>query len=326
MLDWPEMDRPVPIDSRRFNTLAASVYAAFLLFAIIGCWQADIDLPYAGTGLLLRCVGLALFLPLPVFWHFRHRPDRREAVLAPFWLLAFSFTLPSIVNICGRSEMPLQDLNLLRLDSMLGFNVPAIAAWADQHRLGHLINDTYPLLIDYLVPLALLAPALFGRWIAAREFLAANVIAMIIGLTAFALLPAVGPWYGYNLPPGPGQEFCQTQLLALREPGPIVAQAAGIICFPSFHVIWAIFCARALWTFRLIRIPACLFAGLIILSTLTTGWHYFVDVIAGFLIAYISIRIASRIIGNQPQTACATLPLRVATAAIPTQDPSIAQE
>src|ERR1035437_3012457 len=168
MLDWPEMDRPVPLNNRRFNTLAACDYAAFLLFAIVGCWQADIDLPYAGTGVLLRCICLAIFLSLPVYWHVKHRPDRREAALAPFWLLAFSFTLPAIVNLCGRSEMPLQDLNLIRLDSMLGINVPAIAAWADQHRLGHLINDTYPMLIYYLIPLAVLAPALFGRWIAAR--------------------------------------------------------------------------------------------------------------------------------------------------------------
>jgi membrane-associated phospholipid phosphatase len=62
-----------------------------------------------------------------------------------------------------------------------------------------------------------------------------------------------------------------------------------LICFPSFHVIWAILFAQALWGFRYLRIPVALLAGLIIMSTLTTGWHYFVDVLAGILLASFAV-------------------------------------
>ena len=51
-------------------------------------------------------------------------------------------------------------------------------------------------------------------------------------------------------------------------------------------------CAAALWGFRPIRIPAAILSVLIILSTLTTGWHYFSDVLGGIVVAAISMAVA----------------------------------
>jgi membrane-associated phospholipid phosphatase len=45
----------------------------------------------------------------------------------------------------------------------------------------------------------------------------------------------------------------------------------------------------------LLRIPAAALTGLIILSTVTTGWHYFSDVLAGILVAVLSIAAAKRL-------------------------------
>jgi membrane-associated phospholipid phosphatase len=61
----------------------------------------------------------------------------------------------------------------------------------------------------------------------------------------------------------------------------------GIVCLPSFHAFWAIVSAQALYTFRYLRYPAIAIASLITVSTLTTGWHYGVDVIAGVLMVVI---------------------------------------
>ena len=61
------------------------------------------------------------------------------------------------------------------------------------------------------------------------------------------------------------------------------------MCFPSFHVIWAVLSARALWGFRRLRIPVSMLAGLLSVSTMTTGWHYFVDVLGGLVVAEVSI-------------------------------------
>ena len=68
-----------------------------------------------------------------------------------------------------------------------------------------------------------------------------------------------------------------------------------MVCFPSFHVAWAIFFVAALWGFRWLRIPAVIVSAMVILSTMTTGWHYFVDVLGGIVLAVISIVFAKRL-------------------------------
>ena len=94
------------------------------------------------------------------------------------------------------------------------------------------------------------------------------------------------------LTPTPHQIECQTALLLFRGAGHPASQLDAIVCFPSFHVIWAIFCVAALWGFRFLRIPVSLLAGMIIISTVTTGWHYFIDVLGGIVIAGLSLAIA----------------------------------
>ena len=49
-------------------------------------------------------------------------------------------------------------------------------------------------------------------------------------------------------------------------------------------------------SFRLLRYPATVLAGLITVSTMTTGWHYGVDVIAGLFLAAITTLLANRVL------------------------------
>jgi membrane-associated phospholipid phosphatase len=64
------------------------------------------------------------------------------------------------------------------------------------------------------------------------------------------------------------------------------------VCFPSFHTLLAVVSCVALWSIKPLRIPAVALAVCVVLSTLTSGWHYLVDVIGGLLLAVLSIAVA----------------------------------
>ena len=275
-----------------FHLRMTYAVSTVLIISFIGCRLTSIHTDISGRAIAIFLI-LAMISPLPIYWHEKGRTSLRESVLVIPWELLLAAILSFPVLIAARLRMPLRDTLFGRMDQLLGVNVPEIMAWANHHWLGRVLDRSYPWLLPFLA-VAAFAPALLGKMKHAREFLLANLVAFAIGLPMFALLPAVGPWYYYHIAPNPAQASCWEQLLSLRLPGPYIfhEQAAGVVCFPSFHVIWAILCAAALWGFRPIRIPIALLSGMIILSTLTTGWHYFSDVLGGIAVAALSMAVA----------------------------------
>jgi membrane-associated phospholipid phosphatase len=69
----------------------------------------------------------------------------------------------------------------------------------------------------------------------------------------------------------------------------------GIVTFPSFHATSAVLFAWALWAVRWLRPFALLVNGAMLAATPLNGGHYFIDVIAGVVIAVLSIVAARRI-------------------------------
>ena len=65
--------------------------------------------------------------------------------------------------------------------------------------------------------------------------------------------------------------------------------AEGLITFPSFHTIWAVLLVAAFYGCRRLFWPVALLNVLVVLSTITTGMHYFSDVIAGLMISAVVI-------------------------------------
>jgi len=275
--------------TRKFHLRMAFACATLLAVSVVGCWLTDIH-----TDILSRVIAviavLSMTIALPAYWHDRTRIDLRDSALTIPWAFVLAALLPFPLLIAARLRMPLEDQLFARIDQAFGVRVPEIAAWAAQHWLGKAVNYSYPLLTPMLLA-AIFVPALAGKGDAAREFLYANLLAFAMAAPMFALLPAVGPWFYFHFAPTPTQMYCQTELLGLRLPGPysFLSQGAGFVSFPSFHVIWAVLSARALWGFRLLRVSILVLAGLIVLSTMTTGWHYFSDVVAGALVAVVSI-------------------------------------
>lgn len=217
-------------------------------------------------------VGSSMVLLLPAFWHHKGKTDLRDAALTIPWIFVLFAILPMLILPAARLDRPLQDKHLAAFDKLIGVRVPTLMLWASHHWIGRLVNRSYAALTPMLA-ISFWVPSLTGKVRHSQVFLAANLAVFAIGIPAFALLPAIGPWYGYHFAPILDQLKCQAGLLGLRVPGHFVFHAAPIVCFPSFHVAWAIICGVAFWAFRPLRIPYCILALMIIMSTMTTGWH-----------------------------------------------------
>jgi membrane-associated phospholipid phosphatase len=111
---------------------------------------------------------------------------------------------------------------------------------------------------------------------------------MICGLitaACFYVVPALGTPTKVNLP-------AIGDLIALRsgELRTINWQSVkGIVAFPSFHVVWAILLMLAMPSY-----PLVLLNLLVIVSTVTTGGHYLIDLVGGALICAIVVPIINR--------------------------------
>jgi uncharacterized membrane protein len=275
-----------------FHLLMTYAGSVVLLMTLLACKLSSLRIPNP-LGLLAALAFLtAVVFVVAICWHEKGKLDLRDATLTIPWVFFLAATLPLLVLAAARVDMPLQDANLARLDRLFGISVPQIVSWSSRHSMGRLVNRTYTLLSPLLI-IAVFLPALSGKAKNAQQFVLANVVAFAIGLPLFALLPAIGPWYGYHVAATPHQIDCQSAILLFRGPEHRVTHMDAIICFPSFHAIWAIFCAAALWGFRLLRLPVALLSGMIVFSTVTTGWHYVSDVVAGVALAWLSLAIAN---------------------------------
>ena len=68
-------------------------------------------------------------------------------------------------------------------------------------------------------------------------------------------------------------------------------QAEGLITFPSFHSTWAILLALSCWHRRWLFGLSAALNGMVLIATLTTGWHYLADVFAGIIVAAVAIAV-----------------------------------
>jgi membrane-associated phospholipid phosphatase len=284
--------------SLAFHLWMIGTIAVVLLLTAIGCRLTHVHVVGVGGRIVADIVLVGAFQALPLSWHRKGRFALRDSSLCVLWAALLWTILPFTVDVASRLDraFPLRDPLLARLDAVLGVNIAAVARWSAQHWIGHPLNTAYAFLAPLLI-LAFLVPGLTGRATVVKRLLVANLAAFAFGLPAFIFMPAVGPWYGEHFAPDRAQAACEIAAISVRDPAPYDHKPAGVICFPSFHVMWAIICAQALaGSFRWLRWPAWIVAALVAVSTMTTGWHYFIDVLGGFLLAAIALAAARRLV------------------------------
>jgi hypothetical protein len=181
---------------------------------------------------------------------------------------------------------PLYDSGFAAADAALGFDW---AAWSNF--IGNLgvFRLVFTLAYGSFMPQLILTAVYFAyRSMDDRnyELLANSVIGFLITVAVFSFLPALGPCrvpeaYDQYLPVLLGLrsgEFASVDFSSIK----------GIVCFPSYHAVIAVLCSYAHRQSRLF-LPVAGLNSVMLLSIPSEGGHYLIDVVAGVIVAMLSI-------------------------------------
>jgi len=187
---------------------------------------------------------------------------------------------------------------LKAFDNAEGFYTNHVLAYMHAHpSLNKFLWFIYHGLI-YQFGICLLILGLMGESERFYRFIVQLLICSYIGIGFAFFFPSIDPAYSYNhLYFQSAQTYKAALFEQLHHLIPNIDLVAdkkvpiGTVDFPSFHVIFTVLLTYTLRPWKALFLPACLYSFLIMISTLTTGWHYFADVLGGFTLACLSIAI-----------------------------------
>jgi membrane-associated phospholipid phosphatase len=225
----------------------------------------------------------------------------RLADLARTSLVLVLFTYAAaILNfiLSGILPLPRWDGALAAADHALGLNWLDMYQWLPRHPAIEATLHTAYMALGPELLILLAALELLGHHNQARAFLLWFMVAAIATLGIATLIPAAGPVVYYDLPV-PSNTVYVSQMADLRN-GTLRTinpfDGEGLVVFPSFHTVLAVLCACAAWPLRILKIPFLALNLLIILSCPAIGHHYFIDIIAGIILAALTIRLSGYIL------------------------------
>lgn len=268
----------------------------FIIFLSIidAVWLWARGVQIDGGPILQQCkisgVGLLIALALTIVAKKSARPRFVFLAVADFtWTLSqLLIYLPPAVALeylAASVHQPLADLLFARGDALLGFDWASFAYWANSHPvIQTLFIWTYTSVL-WQSGLVMLVGSATQAGDTNGDFVWNIFISGLICTVVFSMLPALGN-------DGLAERGPIAALLQVRDPGwhhLNIDDAQGLITFPSFHTalgfIFLYSVRRVRWIFwALVPVNA-----IMILSTLTVGGHYLVDLIAGGIVAFASI-------------------------------------
>ena len=289
-----KMTTPAP--SGAVHLALACCAIVLLVFCVVAAPRGalHVAIPLIETTLLV----VPLLLIPAAYCHERKSWERRDSTLMLPWTLLIAALITQAAPTTVAHAFPLRDSLWRSMDEHLGIRIPDVMTFTAAHpHLQALLTFSYYWLLHPLLLSAIFLPPFMGKRVAAQRFILVNAIAFVVALPCMLFLPSVGPWVSWHFEPNRLQLACELTIQTLRTGVLSTGDSfGGIICFPSFHVFWAVVGAHALQPFRWLRYPAILVAGLITVSTMSTGWHYAVDVFSGILLAVLSTIIANAVL------------------------------
>jgi hypothetical protein len=293
------------------------IAATALAAAIVASWQGLTFPP----GDLANPLGIAALLGAAAWYYRRQGTETFVLCLAALlqitlYTACFSVLMYALAAI-GR---PLVDPQLVALDRLLGIEAPLVKSWAAQHPLVNRgLQWAYNSLL-WQTPLVIVLLGFTGDRPRLEGFVRQFLLSTLTCAALFALWPAEGPFVTYGFAPSAGQTSYLEHLHGLRDGARTIITwrgAEGLITFPSFHTCWAILLACSLRGRGWITVAAVALNLAVILSTLTTGWHYVADVGGGCITAAAAIAASAAWVRMRARGPAVAAPRASAAAARP---------
>lgn len=212
------------------------------------------------------------------------------------WVASSGLSEIHALYAVGTIGWPLVDNWLAGIDASLGFCVADAKTFADRNPVaGTVLAILYDGIIVQTFLVMLLLSIKRDR-LSLNRFIIGFMLCEPVLLLFFLLMPAAGPFDYYGYESTPMQGLYLGHLEALRGTTDLqVKFPTGLVTFPSFHTTWAILLAYALRKHKRWFLAGGIINALIVIATLTTGWHYLADVIGGALLAVLVIVVCNRI-------------------------------
>ena len=185
-----------------------------------------------------------------------------------------------VINGFIITPFPLIDKYLHLFDQALHFNTLQLLTFMHHHQLLQIISwDIYSSLIFlfFLIPLFLFAT---NHHQEAQDFLNHLILSVLISGIFYYFFPSTDPATVLHSPYfTKSQRYIITGFNQIHTLFQDTSKAYPFLSAPSAHTIWALLLAYACRNIIYLNKIIGLWAILVILTTLTTGWHFLADII-----------------------------------------------
>jgi len=278
--------------------LVVAVSDAILLAETSFRLEASPELRILGMWVLLAVI-IALCRGLRSFPRITHRLAHLARTLLTLALFTNVAAILSFI-LTGILPLPRWDGALATADHALGLNWLDMYQWLTRHPAIDAGAHRVYMSLGPEMLILFFALELLGHHNQARAFLLWFMVSGIATIIIGILIPAAGAFVYYHLPvastTGYVSQWADLRNGTLRTINPLDNQ--GLVVFPSFHATLAVLCSYAARPLRIVKIPLLVLNLLIILSSPAMGGHYFIDIIAGVILAALTVSLPGYILSG----------------------------
>lgn len=298
--------------------------AAIMMLNIALSWVLPVEIDFEAYYFKALFGSLVALLMIAIV---RLYPDPR---CAPVTLRAFGYVLEGLLliimmmaslrvmdHVSKAFAPPYADSWLSRADELLHLNWLAYFEFIHDRPFLHPILGNAYIKLEMVTILAIVALLVFRRLDRARLLLESFIICAVISISFGAIFPAkaavavlipdLAAYPNFANPPG---VYHLDALEALRDPATVVSigrdHLTGLVTFPSLHTANGILLIVACWRTPLF-LPSVIYGLMMIPATPIWGGHYFIDLIAGTVMAIV----VALVLARQPYYAGVWAPTRL---------------